>query len=891
MLSIAVDGARYEVGSERCALQALLELGFHLPYFCWHPALGAVGACRQCAVKQYKDEAGERAGEGRLVMACMTAVSDGLRLGVAEAEAAGFRRAVIEGLMLHHPHDCPVCDEGGQCHLQDMTVMAGHDTRRYRFAKRTFRNQHLGPFLHHEMNRCIQCYRCVRFYREYAGGGDLEAMGIRDQVYFGRARDGTLESEFAGNLAEVCPTGVFTDATLKRHYTRKWDLRWAPSVCAHCGAGCNTSLGERYGEVRVTVNRYHGEVNGYFLCDRGRYGYEYLAAPERLRAPRWQGAATAPDSALARLQELIGEVRAGGAGGILGFGSPRASLESNFALRELVGAGHFFSADPDAGLAAQALGLLRHGPAPAASLRQAEESDAVLVLGEDLTQSAARLALSVRQAARQQPLRELCDPLGIPRWLDHAAREATQAATGPVFVLTPAATRLDAIARAAHRAAPDDLARLGCAIAHRLDAALPGAEEWAAAAGPVAAALLAAERPLIVTGASCGSPALLDAAAAVAAALVRRGRRPRLSVVLPEANSLGLAALAPRPLPEGLEAGGGATLAIVLEADLTRRAPAPLVERFLERWRGGGRRLVVLDQIEHPTTTAAALALPAAGVAEGDGTFVNFEGRAQRFFAVSPPAPAARESWRWLEQAQGRAPALDGVLARLATALPELAGTLRAAPAADFRLAQQKMPREPARCSGRTAMDAARAVSEPKPPADADTALTFTMEGYAAQPPAALTAFFWSPGWNSPQAQLPYQQAINASLRGGDAGVRLFEADGGGETAACAPPPPFAPRAGSFWVLRLPQLFGGEELSRLGRAVAEHASGAFVGVNPAAAGRAGWREGARVRVALDGREHTAALRLFPELPEGLAVVPVGDAAFDAAGLPAWGEIR
>ena len=127
--------------------------------------------------------------------------------------------------MVNHPHDCPVCDEGGECHLQDMTGMNRHVYRRYHGRKRTFHNQDLGPLVNHEMNRCIQCYRCTRFYRDYAGGRDFDALMLRDQVYFGRYQDGVLESEFSGNLVEICPTGVFTDKTLKRHYTRKWDLQ------------------------------------------------------------------------------------------------------------------------------------------------------------------------------------------------------------------------------------------------------------------------------------------------------------------------------------------------------------------------------------------------------------------------------------------------------------------------------------------------------------------------------------------------------------------------------------------------------------------------------------------------------------------------------------------
>ena len=152
-----------------------------------------------------------------------------------------------------------------------MTVMTGHNYRRYRYPKRTFQNQDLGPCIHHEMNRCIECYRCVRFYNDYAGDRDLTALASAGHVYFGRHEDGTLESVFSGNLVEVCPTGVFTDKTLRGHYTRKWDLQSAPSVCAHCGLGCNTLAGERYGGLRRILNRYSGDVNGYFLCDRGRF--------------------------------------------------------------------------------------------------------------------------------------------------------------------------------------------------------------------------------------------------------------------------------------------------------------------------------------------------------------------------------------------------------------------------------------------------------------------------------------------------------------------------------------------------------------------------------------------------------------------------------------------
>ncbi len=210
MATIHVDGKALEVDGADNLLQACLSLGLDIPYFCWHPALGSVGACRQCAVKQYTDENDTR---GRIVMSCMTPATDNTWISIDDEESKAFRASVVEWLMTNHPHDCPVCEEGGHCHLQDMTVMTGHNERRYRFTKRTHQNQDLGPFISHEMNRCIACYRCVRFYKDYAGGTDLGVFGAHDNVYFGRVEDGVLESEFSGNLTEVCPTGVFTDKT------------------------------------------------------------------------------------------------------------------------------------------------------------------------------------------------------------------------------------------------------------------------------------------------------------------------------------------------------------------------------------------------------------------------------------------------------------------------------------------------------------------------------------------------------------------------------------------------------------------------------------------------------------------------------------------------------
>ncbi|MGZ8196115.1 MAG: NADH-quinone oxidoreductase subunit NuoG, partial [Methylosarcina sp.] len=414
MATIDIDGVQYQVEAGDSLLPACLGLGLDLTYFCWHPALGSVGACRQCAVMQYHDPEDKK---GRLVMACMTPVTDGMRISIQAEQARQFRQDNIELLMTNHPHDCPVCEEGGECHLQDMTLMSGHTVRRYRGKKRTHKNQYLGPFINHEMNRCIACYRCVRFYGDYAGGGDLQVFGIHNNVYFGRFEDGALESEFSGNLVEVCPTGVFTDRTFSARYTRKWDLQTAPSVCVHCGLGCNTTPGERYGELRRIINRYNGEVNGYFLCDRGRFGYGFVNSPERVLTPRHEGKKITPENA----EHLLQDWRAGDT---IGIGSPRASLEANFALRSRVGKDNFFLGldDTEHTLLEAIVDILRGGGIHSPSLRETEQADAVLILGEDLTHSAPRLALSLRQAVRNAAF-DRARALKIAPWLDKPVRE------------------------------------------------------------------------------------------------------------------------------------------------------------------------------------------------------------------------------------------------------------------------------------------------------------------------------------------------------------------------------------------------------------------------------------------------------------------------------------
>ena len=784
MLTIFIDNRPYQVKEGQNLLQACLSLGFDLPYFCWHPAMHSVGACRQCAVKLFKDENDIR---GRIVMSCMTPVGKGMRLSVNDPEARTFRASVIEWLMLNHPHDCPVCDEGGECHLQDMTVMTGHAYRRTRFKKRTHRNQDLGPFINHEMNRCIQCYRCVRFYRDYAGGRDFDVFACHDHVYFGRHENGALESEFSGNLVEICPTGVFTDKSLKRHYARKWDLQTAPSVCAHCGVGCNTIPGERYGTLRRIQNRYNGDVNGYFLCDRGRYGYEFVNSGKRIRRPlitdegERQLRPTSKETSLRNIIDILARSKR-----VIGIGSPRASLESNYALRSFVGPDNFYSglSSREQKLLSLIVDILRKGPARTPSLQDVETADAVLVLGEDVTNTAPMLALALRQSARRKA-HEFAAKMKIPLWDDHAVRNAAQEEKNPVYIASYGPGKLDDIAVRTYRAAPDDIARLGFAVAHELNAdATPVSgltNDLQSLATIIAESLKSSKNPLIVSGTGCVSETVIQAAAAVSWALCADGKNAGLYYAVHECNGMGLALMDGKSLNDAFKAAedGKTDTVVILENDLFRRAEDKALNEFFRRV----KNVIAIDHLLNPTSLNAAVALPAGTFAESDGTFVNSEGRAQRFYRVLSPDLDIQESWKWIRDimtASGREEArtwrnLDDIANDMTSTLPIFKPVKEVAPHADYRVVGMKIPRQPHRYSGRTAMLANITVHESKPPEDPDSPLSFSMEGYDGQPPAPLISRYWSPGWNSVQSLNKFQQEIGGHLRGGDPGKRLIE--------------------------------------------------------------------------------------------------------------------
>ena len=899
MATIYVDGKTYEVNPSNNLLHECLQRGIDIPYFCWHPAMGSVGSCRQCAVKQYKDENDTT---GQIVMSCMVPAADGTRISVDDEEAVEFRKSVIEWLMTNHPHDCPICDEGGECHLQDMTVMAGHNYRRFRFKKKTYINQYLGPLINHEMNRCIQCYRCVRFYKDYAHGDDLDVFGAHNHVYFGRHEDGVLQNEFSGNLVEVCPTGVFTDKTLKGHYTRKWDMTTAPSICTHCGVGCNTIGAERYGDIRRILNRYHGEVNGYFLCDRGRYGYDYVNSENRIRTPMQRGEngnleAAPKDTVMNGLKDALKNKK-----NIIGIGSPRASVESNYALKKFVGSDRFYTglSDTEAKLVDKIIGILKNAPVRSPSLKDIRQSDAVFVLGEDVTNTAPMMALALRQSVRQEPLK-LVDMLKIPRWHEYAVQDALQQRKGPFFIASVTDTKLDDIATRTYRAESDDIARLGFAVAHILTNDAPavkkldkGVKELAQV---IADALKKAERPLIVSGTSLGNEVIVHAAANVAAALSKDERRTNLSYIVPEANTMGVGLLGGGSIGDAIRGAKDkkAETIVILENDLYRRAHKNNVDTFLKHF----KNVIVIDYMQNATTEHATAVLPAGTFGETDGTFVNYEGRAQRYFQIYHPEQELKESWRWLRDATLQAghndfkewQNLDAVIAAINREVPAFRNINEAAPNSRFRIAGLKMSRASARYSGRTSIRAHENVNEPKPPDDPDSPFTFTMEGYSGIKPPGLTNLFWVPRWNSVQALTRFQEEIDGPLRGGDPGVRLIEPPQRSSFSFFSDvPAAFEKRSGEYYTVPVHHIFGSDELSIQAPWIQELAAKPYVLLNKKDAEEKSLNEGDEVEVQLASGTWKLPVRISESIPLGVIGIPAGVPGLEGAMLPGWAKI-
>ncbi|MEI6725603.1 MAG: molybdopterin-dependent oxidoreductase, partial [Actinomycetes bacterium] len=544
-----------------------------------------------------------------------------------------------------------------------------------------------------------------------------------------------------------------------------------------------------------------------------------------------------------------------------------------------------------------------------------QEADAVFIFGEDLTNTAPMLDLTVRTWLRLRPTAQE-GRVHIRRWNDAAIGRAKRREPSALWIAAPHAGKLDELAAEAWHAAPDDIARLALALAHEVDPASPAATDLGGAESERvtrwAEALRASRRPVIIGGVSGGSRTLLRAAAHLARVLSERAGDAaaagwsgpaRLILTVPEPNSVGLRMMGGGRLPQAIAAvaRGEADTVVILDNDLYRRTASLLVDDLFRR----EPDVLALAPLEDRVTAQAGVVLPSATVAESTGTFVNNEGRAQRFFSVLAPTSETREAWRWLRDLMGRLDRqeargwrdVDDVIAALEHELPQFRGVAAAAPGASWRLAGSEIARQPRRFSGRTAMDADASVHEPAPDVDEDSALAYSLEGVGPdQAPAALLPRTWSPGWDSASGLHKLQEEVNGPLRNGPVGERLLDggmAGGAGAGAglpAPSAPPAFAARPDEFLLLPLHHIYGSDDRSMYTPGVLERAPAPYIALCQADADRLELAAGDWLELWQPWMDVRAPFRLLPSLPEGVAGVPTGLPGTPFVSLPGRGRL-
>src|SRR5262245_31987321 len=330
MPKCVIDGKEIEVPAGTTVIQAALEAGIHIPHFCWHPDLPVDGNCRMCLVEVEKAP--------KLQIACNTAITDGMVVHTESEKAAQAHRTTLEFLLVNHPIDCPVCDQAGECYLQDQYMDHGlHDSKveiEEKVKKRKVVD--LGPIML-DAERCVLCSRCIRFEREVPGTNSFEFVNRGDHTQISTFENRPITHNYAGNLADVCPVGALLSSEF-RFKMRVWFLTEHESVCPGCSTGCNIWIDERDGDVQRFRARRNVEVNKSWMCDIGRGMYKNVGVPTRLSGARVKGAAgfesVTVDAALDTLAERL---RAAGKGVAL-MASTHGSNEDLFVFRTLADA-------------------------------------------------------------------------------------------------------------------------------------------------------------------------------------------------------------------------------------------------------------------------------------------------------------------------------------------------------------------------------------------------------------------------------------------------------------------------------------------------------------------------------------------------------------------------
>lgn len=411
MVKIEIDGTELHVEAGKMVIQAADEAGIYIPRFCYHKNLSIAANCRMCLVEVEKAR--------KPMPACATPVADGMKVFTDSPRAIAAQKGVMEFLLINHPLDCPICDQGGECELQDLAMGYGNDVSRFTERKRVVKDKNIGPLIQTDLTRCIHCTRCVRFGQEIAGIKELGATGRGEHMEIGTYIERSLVSELSGNVIDLCPVGALTDKPF-RYRARAWEMIGHPAISPHDSVGTNIELHVRRNEVMRVVPRDNEAVNETWIADRDRYSCRALAHEERLHRPLvkregkwqesdWEEALEAAAKGLQRVAEESGSTKLGG------LASPCATVEELYLFQKLMRGLH--SNNVDHRLRRQDFRDQESEPQTAplgCTIEEMEQSDCILVVGANAQKEQPLFGLRFRKAALQGAALMFINPVDYP---------------------------------------------------------------------------------------------------------------------------------------------------------------------------------------------------------------------------------------------------------------------------------------------------------------------------------------------------------------------------------------------------------------------------------------------------------------------------------------------
>jgi len=632
MIEIELDGKTLEVPEGATIMEAANRAGIYIPHFCYHRKLSIAANCRMCLVQVEKAP--------KPLPACATPVAKGMKVQTHSEQAIDAQKGVMEFLLINHPLDCPICDQGGECQLQDLAVGYGASGARYEEAKRVVNNKNLGPLISTDMTRCIHCTRCIRFGQEIAGIMELGMIGRGEHAEIIAFVGKTVDSELSGNVIDLCPVGALTSKPF-RYTARTWELTHRPSVSPHCGLGSNLIVEIKQNRVMRVLPRENEAINECWLSDKDRFSYEGLNSEQRLARPmlkhggtwqevEWQVALDFVASELKRVRNEHGAQAIGA------LATPYQTLEELYLLQKLMralGAGNvdYRLRQADFGLDGKLAG------APWLGMKIADVStlDRVLVVGSTLCKDHPLLAHRLRQATKRGLELSRINPFDD----DLLMRVAHQAIVAP-------------------SAMPDMLAQVVKAAAQQRNTPIPesvGRAVERTSVSKVAQGIAASLASGKNTGVFLGNLAQHHPRASELHALAQALAEvlgARMGVLGEGANSVGgyLAGAVPfAGAPDGMNAlqmlvePRKAYLLLGVEADVDTGNPQQAVAALKS-----AELVVAMSPYQHQALEYAQVLLPIAPFTETSGTFVNTEGTVQSFAGAVQPLGEARPAWKVL---------------------------------------------------------------------------------------------------------------------------------------------------------------------------------------------------------------------------------------------------